>query len=366
MERPSPILSISSSPHLDIPRVGYSYYKTASDQVERCTSLALFAGITHFDMATVYNSNHEISKALERHLRGGRKATKAFLSDKEKPELLEILNGVYRQTIVSMSLDTNLRKKPSLALSEIGKHGRRNGLFLSYKLSNEEQSTDPKAVRRAVLSTIQNLGSVDYLDMVSIHSPLTDSSRRLTTYQTLLNLQQDGLVRSVGVCNYGVRPLEEIVVAGMQLPITNQLELSPFNTHTDVVDWCDTHGVAVSCAAWSRLSSADGPTDQWGILSQLAHRKGMTKAQILVRWSLQKGYICMPRSGSASKLERKAIAENSYGGVNMREDADILTPEEMMILDGLNVSFKAGKLGRRDGWTDSDVTGPDWDPTEVV
>jgi diketogulonate reductase-like aldo/keto reductase len=94
----------------------------------------------------------------------------------------------------------------------------------------------------------------------------------------------------------------------------------------------------------------------------------MTKAQILVRWSLQKGYICVPRSNAASKIERIAIAENSYGGVNRirKEGTDVLSSEEMKLLDNLDVSYKAGKLGRRDGWSDSDVTGPDWDPTKAV
>jgi diketogulonate reductase-like aldo/keto reductase len=92
----------------------------------------------------------------------------------------------------------------------------------------------------------------------------------------------------------------------------------------------------------------------------------MTKAQILVRWSLQKGYICVPRSAAASKVERIGIAENSYGGVNNVDGSFVLSPEEMKILDELDVSFKAGKLGRRDGWDDGDVTGPEWDPTDFV
>ena len=105
----------------------------------------------------------------------------------------------------------------------------------------------------------------------------------------------------------------------------------------------------------------------------------MTKAQVLVRWSLQKGYICVPRSGSAYKIERVAIAENSYGGavvikqgkLSMATDADklesaTLTSDEMAILDGLDIQYKAGKLGRRDGWSDADVTGADWDPTKVA
>jgi hypothetical protein len=70
-----------------------------------------------------------------------------------------------------------------------------------------------------------------------------------------------------------------------------------------------------------------------------------------------------------------AIAENSYGGVNPRPQLEIdsdtspsfvLTNENMKLLEGLDVGYKAGKLGRRDGWEDSDVVGPNWDPTDYV
>jgi diketogulonate reductase-like aldo/keto reductase len=146
----------------------------------------------------------------------------------------------------------------------------------------------------------------------------------------------------------------------------NQLELSPFHAHKNVVDWCDKYGIAVSCGAWSKLSGASGPTEGWDVVTKLAQQKSMTKSQILVRWALQKGYICVPRSSSASKLERLAIAENSYGGVNLNHGSYTLSQDEMKILDDLDVSYKAGKLGRRDGWDDADVLGPDWDPTDYI
>jgi len=145
----------------------------------------------------------------------------------------------------------------------------------------------------------------------------------------------------------------------MPLPSMNQLELSPFNTHGPIVQFCKQNNVLIGCAAWSRLSSADGPVEKWEKLGQLAKAKGVTKAQILVRWALQKGYACAPRSGTKSKLERIAIAENSYGGV-----VDfLLSGEEMNLLDNLNVDYKSGKLGRKDGWKEEDVKGSDWEPS---
>ena len=103
------------------------------------------------------------------------------------------------------------------------------------------------------------------------------------------------------------------------------------------------------------------------MLVDLAKAKGVTKAQLLVRWALQKGYVAVPRSGCASRAQRAAIAENSYGGVNSGDgDPFVLNQKDFDVLDQLDIKYKSGKLGRRDGWDEADVTGPDWDPTELV
>ena len=412
-ENPPPILSLpiqavpKINTNIDIPRVGYSFYKTAPDKAERCAALALRSGVTHLDLATQYGSNAEIGKAIRTYVKSGR--TKLALE--EKTELLDLLDASHRyqktRMVKSPNLNSNNNNNNYYGGGKRGSGAarrRREELFLSHKISNEEQSTDPNKIRKAVSDAIEEL-EVDYLDMVSIHSPLINPETRLATYQALIDLQQQKqqqgrgggaqttkisssppIVRSVGVCNYGLGPLKEIAAAGLPLPVVNQLELSPFNTHADVVEYCSKNGIAVSCAAWSKLSGANGPSEQWDVLSRIASKKGVTKAQVMVRWSLQKGYICVPRSGSGSKLERVAIAENSYGGgllirngkipatissgrnngnTDWNEDSAVLTPEEMNILDDLNINYKAGKLGRTDGWSDADITGSNWDPTEI-
>jgi diketogulonate reductase-like aldo/keto reductase len=255
-------------------------------------------------------------------------------------------------------------------------HERRDQLFISHKISNDEQSIDPHQIKQSIQKTIELLGpNVEYLDMVSIHSSLTDKARRVTTYKTLLELQNTqnnqnnaSLVRSIGVCNYGIQALQEIQQEGLPFPQLNQLEISPFNQHTDIVKFCNAHGIAIACSPWSKLSGIDGPTKEWNILSELAATKNVTKAQLLVKWSLQKGYICVPRSSSQYKLERIAIIENSYGGTNVMKTTTtnhqddnntintppspfILSNTEMKLLKNLDISYKAGKLGRRDGWT---------------
>lgn len=380
---PSPFLTLrGAGPRgqstVKIPRIGYSLYKTPPDQAGRCVSLALRSGVRHLDLASSYGSNDEVSAALNRYLdyglddaRGAGGRVLGIDWSAERPELLEYLDGTseaaraHALEVVGTSGGVSFARIAPTPAGKAGRAGRRDGLFISHKVSNAEQSTDRAAVRRAVKSECARLG-ISYLDMVSLHSPLTDRDRRLATYEALLELRDAGWVKSVGVANFGLGPLREVQEAGLDLPVMNQLELSPFNQHRDVVDWCEGKGIYMGCGAWSKLSSADGPQNGWAVVADIAQKKGMTKAQVLVRWALQKGYTCVPRSASASKVERMAIAENSYGGVNAAGGKFLLTKEETAMLDGLDEQFKAGKLGRRDGWSDEDVTGPEWDPTDFL
>jgi hypothetical protein len=86
------------------------------------------------------------------------------------------------------------------------------------------------------------------------------------------------------------------------------------------------------------------------------------QAQILVRWALQCNYVCVPRSGSATKVERQAIAENSFRGVH----DFVLDRDEMMLLDTLDVNLPAGQLAVLDGYTAADILSRTWDPTTAI
>lgn len=74
---------------------------------------------------------------------------------------------------------------------------------------------------------------------------------------------------------------DEIVAAGMPAPSVIQLQLSPFNQHRDVVKWAVAHNSILSCAAWSKLSSVDGPVAGWTILADIAKAHSATKVDTL-------------------------------------------------------------------------------------
>ena len=82
----------------------------------------------------------------------------------------------------------------------------------------------------------------------------------------------------------------------------------------------------------------------------------------MVRWALQRGFVPLPRSGVSDAVQRLAIAQNALAGV----DGFQLSAQEMRSLNQLEDRLASGRLGRTDGWTLNDVTGPDWDPTTYV
>lgn len=282
-----------------IPRIGYSLYKTAPEQVEDGVKLAYDAGVRLFDVATQYGTNELVAPALK----------------------------------------------------------GRSGVCLAHKISNAEQSIQVSDVQESVMQTSALFGQK--LNLVMLHSPLTDSERRVASYRALVELQQQKKIGAVGVCNFGVKPLQELVDAGLPPPAVIQLILSPFNQHKDIAEWARVHGSVLSCSAWSKLSSVEGPQQGWAVVSDMAKEKGVTKQQILIRWALQSGYLCAPRSGSKFKVEREAIVENAPKSIRTFE----LTREEMAVLNRLDEGITAGKLGIYDGWDPSEIVDDKWDPT---
>jgi len=339
----SSFIRLPRSRDVDLPRVGYSLYKTKPEQVAEGVGLALQAGVRHFDCASQYQSNAQVGNVLRRYIQTGQ---------------VETRNG--------LTIDDTAATKQQ----------RQAEIFVTHKVSNSEQSLSTQQLQRNVLQQTKLLGldgikngkqsTKPPLDLVMLHSPLTDRNRRISSYGALCDLQDRGKIGAVGVCHFGVTPLQELVEAGLPPPSVIQLELSPFHQHLEIAEWAQTHNCVLSCSAWSRLSSTSGPTQGWDTLSQkVAAPRQMTKQQVLIRWAVQKGYLCVPRSSSQFKVERQAIQENSWDAT---KDL-VLTEQDVALLDGLDERITAGQLGVVDGWEmqDVDATNPNaWDPTTCV
>ena len=293
---------------ISMPRIGYSLYKTPTEQVPEGVRLALAAGVRHYDVATAYGTTAAAATVLH----------------------------------------NDISVEP---------------ISMQHKVSNTEQSTSVRQVKQAVRRQLRALPSNRASTTVLLHSPVTDRERRISSYAALAELQASGTIDAIGVAHFGVGALNELVVtADLPVPQLIQLELSPFSQHRDIIDWAQHRASVVQCAAFSKLSSVNGPQEGWARLGAVATTYGCTKQQILIRWAIQKGYACVPRSNSRYKVERAAIQENSWGATK----GIVISDADMKLLDRLDEQIAAGRLGLVDGWEEGDILDGSWDPTIVV
>ena len=157
-----------------------------------------------------------------------------------------------------------------------------------------------QAALDAVRRSVDLLGT--YADLYLIHWPC-NPSQRVNYWRALEQAQREGLVRSIGVSNYGVHHLREILDSPLTtvVPAANEVELHPFLRKDAIADFCRERGIRV--IAYSPLVRAKRL--EHPVIATVASRHGVTAAQVLVRWSMQHGYVPLPKSVRAER-----VAEN--------------------------------------------------------
>lgn len=210
--------------------------------------------------------------------------------------------------------------------AEVGAAVRQSGVaredvFVTTKLHQEEHG-EARALR-GFEGSLERLG-LDYVDLFLVHWP--GGGERAGTWRALEHILHDGRARAIGVSNYMVRHLDEMLGYASVLPAVNQIELHPFNyeSRTDVVEFCRAHTIFVE--GYSPLAKARRLDD--GTVAALAARIERTPAQVMIRWSLQHSIITIPKSADDARI---------------RENAGVfdfaLTDSDMRRLDDLDEDF---------------------------
>jgi diketogulonate reductase-like aldo/keto reductase len=186
---------------------------------------------------------------------------------------------------------------------DVGAAIRRSGLspgsvWVTTKLANADQGA--ATARRAFEASLERLG-LDGVALYLLHWP---HERRLESWRVLEQLQEEGLARSIGVSNFLVRHLEELLAHATVPQAVNQIELSPFlhRSREDTLRRCEEDGIAVE--AYSPLTKGRRLDDS--TVAAIAAEVGRTPAQVLIRWSLQKGFIVLPRSSNPERIAENA------------------------------------------------------------
>jgi diketogulonate reductase-like aldo/keto reductase len=182
--------------------------------------------------------------------------------------------------------------------------------FTSKVPSRQLNYTNTKA---QVERTLKETG-LDYIDLMLIHAPYGGSESRKGAWKALVEAVEEGKIRSIGVSNYGVHHLDELEKHITELEAerggkgkggvlsVGQWEIHPWCPRNDIAEWCAKRNVAVE--AYSPLVRGE----RWGekALKALAEKHGKSEAQILIRWSLQKGHVPLPKSATPARIRANA------------------------------------------------------------
>jgi Aldo/keto reductases, related to diketogulonate reductase len=156
-------------------------------------------------------------------------------------------------------------------------------------LQTKVEDTDEDAYE-ALQYNLEELGQ-DYVDLVLIHRP-PRSGAGVELWDQLIQAKVDGLTRDIGVSNYSVDQIQELINATGEVPAVNQIEWSPFGHSEDMLAFCKQEGIIIQ--AYSPLTRTERLGDP--TITDLAKMYGKTPAQILLRWCLQLGTVPIPKS----------------------------------------------------------------------
>jgi 2,5-diketo-D-gluconate reductase A len=172
----------------------------------------------------------------------------------------------------------------------------RDEVFVTTKLPNDSHGRD--ATRRALEASLGRL-DYDYVDLYLIHWPLPGKDKYLETWQTFVELHEQGLARAIGVSNFQPDHLRRIIDETGVTPAVNQIELHPFLQQAELRDFHAEHGILTE--AWSPI--AQGGVLEDPVITAMAEDLGRTPAQVVLRWHIEIGNVVIPKSVTPSRIE---------------------------------------------------------------
>ncbi|KAJ7480548.1 NADP-dependent oxidoreductase domain-containing protein [Mycena latifolia] len=239
-----------------IPSVALGVWQAGRDEVGNAVKTALKAGYRHIDGAWIYRNEAEVGKALKE-------------------------SGVPREDV-----------------------------WITSKLWNTFHA--PEDIEPALDDSLAKLGT-DYLDMYLIHWPLARKDgepydKALTenpypTWQKLEEMVAKGKVRNIGVSNFNIRRLENLTANPLKIrPAVNQVEISYWVPQVELLQWAKENDLLLE--AYSPLGSTGRVGDTLAVpeVKEIAQELGMTPAQVVISWHVQRGTVVLPKSVTPSRV----------------------------------------------------------------
>ena len=199
---------------------------------------------------------------------------------------------------------------------------KRDEIFVTTKVWNSDQGYEQTL--RAFDKSIKRL-QFDYIDLYLVHWPVKGKYKQ--TWKALEKLYNEKRIRAIGVSNFLIPHLKDLLSDVVIKPMVNQMEFHPYLLQQPLIDFCKEQNIQFQ--AWSPLMQ--GRISEVGLLVELAIKYKKTPAQIVLRWDLQKEVVTIPKSVRQDRI---------------KENADIfdfeISDEDMLAIDKLDKSYRFG------------------------
>lgn len=258
-----------------IPALGLGTWKSSKGEVYGAVREAVNIGYRHIDCAPAYENEEEVGAALK----------EMISSEHVKREALWITSKLWNNAHIPEDVEPALKK--SLADLQLD--------YLDLYLMHW-----PVAFRPNVFFP---RSGADYLSLDDV--PLNE------TWQALEECVTKGYVKNIGVCNFSIKKLGELLSYATIGPMMNQIELHPYLQQLEMLNFCREKGVLLT--AYSPLGSPDRPQGlkkndepsllQHGVICDIASKHGKSPAQILLAWALQRDTVVIPKSVNQQRLQ---------------------------------------------------------------
>jgi len=169
----------------------------------------------------------------------------------------------------------------------------REDIFITSKVWNRDQGY--QSTIKALDRSLKRLNTT-YVDLYLIHWPL--KNKRIETWKALEKIYKEGKARAIGVSNYWIHHLREILDSFTITPSINQFELNPFLNRKELINFCKENDISIE--AYSPLTH--GKKIDYPLLEKIAKKYDKSVAQILIRWGLQHEFIEIPKSSKKNHI----------------------------------------------------------------
>ncbi len=198
----------------------------------------------------------------------------------------------------------------------------REDLFITSKVWNSDLGYESTIL--AYEESLKKLG-LEYLDLYLIHWPVEGKYKE--AWRALETIYNEGKVKAIGVSNFQIHHLEELLNVASVIPVINQVEYHPRLTQVELKAFCQQHHIQLE--AWSPLMQ--GELLDHPVLKEIAKTYGKTVAQVILKWDLQNGVVTIPKSTKTHRIIENASLFDF-----------VLSEEDMKRINELNQNKRVG------------------------